>query len=108
MTVRIGFGHGIITPPLPVQLAGFGDRHDPATSVHDDLEARAVYVAAQRRELRKQVVGVDAAPRERKQHGPVDGDARSGRGAVDQSLGCQQLERRLAEQAARRSKARRL
>ena len=45
MTVRIGFGHGIITPPLPVQLAGFGDRHDPATSVHDDLEARAVYVA---------------------------------------------------------------
>jgi hypothetical protein len=42
---RAGFGHAVITPPVPVQLAGFGDRHDPATRVHDDLEARAVYLA---------------------------------------------------------------
>jgi hypothetical protein len=42
---RAGFGHAVITPPLPVQLAGFGDRHAPATRVHDDLEARAVWLA---------------------------------------------------------------
>jgi hypothetical protein len=41
---RAGFGHAVITPPVPVQLAGFGDRHAPATRVHDDLEARAVYL----------------------------------------------------------------
>jgi hypothetical protein len=40
----VGFGHAVITPPVPVQLAGFGDRHAPATSVHDELEARAVYL----------------------------------------------------------------
>lgn len=40
-----GFGAGVITPPVPCQLAGFGDRHEPATSVHDDLEARAFYLA---------------------------------------------------------------
>jgi neutral ceramidase len=41
---RAGFGHAVITPPVPVQLAGFSDRHDPATRVHDDLEARAVFL----------------------------------------------------------------
>jgi len=30
---------------LPVMLAGFGARTEPATSVHDDLECRAMYVA---------------------------------------------------------------
>lgn len=42
---RAGFGRAVITPPTPVQLAGFSDRHEPATRVHDDLEARAVYLA---------------------------------------------------------------
>lgn len=42
---RAGFGAGVITPPVPCQLAGFGDRHEPATTVHDDLEARAFYLA---------------------------------------------------------------
>jgi hypothetical protein len=34
----------IITPRLPVRLAGYGDRHDPANAVHDDLEARVLVV----------------------------------------------------------------
>ena len=41
----VGFGAAVITPPVPVQLAGFSARTAPATSVHDDLEARAVFVA---------------------------------------------------------------
>ena len=41
-----GFGRAVITPPLPVQLAGFGDRHLPAESVHDDLEVRAVHLSS--------------------------------------------------------------
>jgi hypothetical protein len=40
-----GFGRAVITPETPVMLAGFGDRHEPATEVHDDLEARALYLA---------------------------------------------------------------
>ena len=40
--LRVGFGRGVITPPLPVMLAGFDVRTDPATEVHDDLEARAI------------------------------------------------------------------
>jgi len=43
MTVDVGFGSAIITPPTPVQLAGFIE-DQPATEVHDDLEVRAVYV----------------------------------------------------------------
>jgi len=43
--IRAGFGSAVITPPVPVKLAGFGDRTEPATSIHDDLEARAVYLA---------------------------------------------------------------
>ncbi len=42
---RAGFGRATITPELPVMLAGFGDRHTPAIEVHDDLEARCVYLA---------------------------------------------------------------
>ena len=37
----IGIGTAIITPPTPVQLAGFID-DQPAREVHDDLELRAV------------------------------------------------------------------
>jgi hypothetical protein len=44
--MRAGFGAGVITPPLPAHLAGFGGRTEPATSVHDDLECRAVYLEA--------------------------------------------------------------
>jgi hypothetical protein len=33
----------VITPPLPVALAGFGDRAGPATEVRDDLEVRVFY-----------------------------------------------------------------
>jgi hypothetical protein len=40
-----GFGRAVITPETPVMLAGFGDRHDPATEVHDELEVRTLYLA---------------------------------------------------------------
>jgi hypothetical protein len=42
VTLSVGFGSGIITPDLPVVLAGFGARKGPATGVHDDLTAQAV------------------------------------------------------------------
>src|SRR5580765_8056311 len=38
-----GFGTAIITPPTPVQLAGFIE-DQPATEVHDELEVRALYL----------------------------------------------------------------
>jgi len=41
MALSAGFGTAIITPPTPVQLAGFID-DQPATEVHDDLEVRAL------------------------------------------------------------------
>jgi neutral ceramidase len=44
MTIRAGFGRATITPSVPVMLAGFGDRTTPANEVHDDLEARALYL----------------------------------------------------------------
>jgi hypothetical protein len=40
--MRAGFATTVITPELPVYLAGYGDRHDPATTVHEDLEARVL------------------------------------------------------------------
>ena len=40
-----GFGRAVITPETPVMLAGFGDRHEPATEVHDNLEVRTLYFA---------------------------------------------------------------
>jgi hypothetical protein len=40
--VEAGFGRSVITPELPVVLAGFGGRKEPAREVHDDLEAHAV------------------------------------------------------------------
>lgn len=43
--MRAGFGQSLITPPLPVALAGFSGRSGPATEVHDDLEVRAVWMA---------------------------------------------------------------
>ncbi|HVV36384.1 MAG TPA: hypothetical protein VHC63_07245 [Acidimicrobiales bacterium] len=46
MTTRVGFGRAVITPPLPVMLAGFGDRAGPATEVRDDLEVRAFYASS--------------------------------------------------------------
>jgi len=45
--VKVGFGSGVITPDLPVVLAGFGARKGPATGVHDDLTAQAVVVQAE-------------------------------------------------------------
>ena len=39
----IGFGSAVITPPLPVQLAGFIE-DQPATEVHDDLELRVLFI----------------------------------------------------------------
>jgi hypothetical protein len=44
---RAGFGSAVITPPVPVRLAGFSARTEPALSVHDDLEARAVWLAGE-------------------------------------------------------------
>jgi hypothetical protein len=41
--LEAGFGTAIITPPTPVQLAGFID-DQPATEVHDDLEVRALFM----------------------------------------------------------------
>jgi hypothetical protein len=38
----VGFGRAVITPPTPVQLAGFAE-DQPATEVHDDLEVRTLY-----------------------------------------------------------------
>ena len=46
MTTRVGFGRAVITPPLPVALAGFGGRAGPATEVRDDLEVRVLYASA--------------------------------------------------------------
>ena len=40
--LRAGVGVATITPPLPVHLAGYGDRQGVATTVHDDLEVRAL------------------------------------------------------------------
>lgn len=45
MTTRVGFGRAIITPPLPVFLAGYGDRAGPATEVRDELEVNVLYAA---------------------------------------------------------------
>ena len=42
MTLHVGFGSALITPPTPVQLAGFIE-DQPATEVHDDLEVRVLY-----------------------------------------------------------------
>ncbi len=42
--MRAGFGCALITPTPPVYLAGFGGRNEPAADVHDDLEARALYL----------------------------------------------------------------
>jgi hypothetical protein len=42
--VRVGFGTAGITPEGPVYLAGFAARTEPALSVHDELEARAVLI----------------------------------------------------------------
>jgi hypothetical protein len=38
-----GFSSAVITPPLPVQLAGFIE-DQPATEVHDELEVRVVFL----------------------------------------------------------------
>jgi hypothetical protein len=43
-SLTAGFGSAIITPPTPVQLAGFIE-DQLATEVHDDLEVRAVYLS---------------------------------------------------------------
>jgi hypothetical protein len=40
--VEAAFGSAVITPALPVVLAGFGGRKQPATEVHDDLEVHAL------------------------------------------------------------------
>lgn len=43
--MRAGFGIATISPTPPVYLAGFGDRTEPAQEVHEDLEARALYLS---------------------------------------------------------------
>jgi hypothetical protein len=42
-----GIGTALITPELPVMLAGFGDRTEPALEVHDELEVRALYLGGE-------------------------------------------------------------
>jgi neutral ceramidase len=46
VTLAVGFGRALITPPTPVQLAGFIE-DQPATEVHDDLEVRVLYVTSE-------------------------------------------------------------
>lgn len=43
--LQVGTGKVVITPPVGIAMAGYGDRSGVAQSVHDDLEARAVVVA---------------------------------------------------------------
>lgn len=40
--MRAGFAVEVITPALPVMLAGYGARSAPATSVHDELTVRVL------------------------------------------------------------------
>lgn len=40
--MRAGFGAATITPELPVFMAGFGARSEPAAAIRDSLEARAL------------------------------------------------------------------
>lgn len=42
MRTEVGFGQTVITPAMPVVLAGFGARKGPVDDVHDDLEVQAV------------------------------------------------------------------
>jgi neutral ceramidase len=44
MSLQAGFGGSNITPSVPLMLAGFGDRTIPAQEIHDDLQARALYL----------------------------------------------------------------
>ena len=46
MTLQVGFGSAVITPELPVVLAGFGARKGPATGVRHDLTVQAVVVTS--------------------------------------------------------------
>ncbi len=43
--MRAGFGVCAISPTPPVYLAGFGARTEPAQTVHEDLEARALVLS---------------------------------------------------------------
>ncbi|MDX6273533.1 MAG: hypothetical protein QOJ92_743 [Frankiales bacterium] len=42
--LEVGFGSAVITPPMPVVLAGFGARKGLVSEVHDDLEVHAVFL----------------------------------------------------------------
>ncbi len=42
--MEAGFGRWVLTPALPVVLAGFGGKKQPVTEVHDDLEVHALLV----------------------------------------------------------------
>lgn len=42
--LQVGFGSALVTPSLPVVLAGFGARKGPATGVRDELTVQAVLV----------------------------------------------------------------
>ncbi len=44
MSWRVGFGSAAITPAVPVRLAGFSERTEPAASVHDELEVRTMWI----------------------------------------------------------------
>ena len=44
--LRVGLGSAVITPPMPVVLAGFGARKGPVDEVHDDLTVQAVVLAS--------------------------------------------------------------
>lgn len=46
-TLQVGFGAAVITPPMPVVLAGFGARKGLVDEVHDDLTVQAVVLASE-------------------------------------------------------------
>jgi hypothetical protein len=42
MAWQAGAAEVVITPPVGVQLEGYGGRDGPSTAVHDDLHAHAL------------------------------------------------------------------
>lgn len=45
-TLQAGAAQAVITPPIGIDLTGFGGRPGPSSTVHDDLFARAVVLAS--------------------------------------------------------------
>jgi neutral ceramidase len=77
--MRAGLGRAVITPSLPVYLAGYGDRRDPATTVHDDLEVHVLVIEVEGR--RAALVTLDLLAMSRDCSDPI-------RSCVGEVVGC--------------------